>query len=232
MPAGSRPAASAPSATFPSSVVVQLRVLAARADEPVAEPAGQLGRERPGRGHVDRHRLVGPVVDRGLRGPVVVALEVHPLAGPQLPDQPDRLREAQAPLLAAGKRVTGDRRLVHGLAGAHAEEHAAGRHHGERGERLRDHRRLVAQRGGEDARAERRTFGGDRGRAEPGERVRPVPAVMAPRLEVVRDRDDLEPDALGVPGELEQLDRAELLRRRLVAELHAVTPQRRAGGAS
>ncbi len=46
------------------------------------------------------------------------------------------------------------------------------------------------------------------------------PSVVAPRLEVVGHRHYLQAHALRVAGQLEQLDRAELLRRRLVAELH------------
>ena len=231
MPAGSRPAASAPSATFAEQLVVQGRVLAARADEAVADAARQLGGERPGRGHVDRHRGLGPVVDRGLRGPVVVALEVHALLGPQLPDQPDGLRQPQAALLAAGELLAGGGRLVQRLAGAHAEEHPAGGEAAERGERLRHHRRVVAQRGGEDARAEHGALGGHRGRAEPGERRRSVAAVMAPGLEVVGDADQLEPDLLGLAGVVEQRDRVELLGRCLVAEATLTRPPAARSGA-
>ena len=44
---------------------------------------------------------------------------------------------------------------------------------------------------------------------------------MAPRLEVVRDRDDLQPGRLGLRAILEQLGRPELLGRRLVADPQA-----------
>src|SRR5919108_309701 len=83
--------------------------------------------------------------------------------------------------------------------------------------------------GGEDARPQPRSLGRNRGRAQPGERRRAVPAVVAPGLEVVGDRDDLEAGALGPARELEQLDRPELLRGCLVAEPHARKPWLRRG---
>ena len=54
---------------------VQLRPLARGADEPVADPPGKPRRGRPRGRDVDRDRLVRPVVDRGVVGPVVLALE-------------------------------------------------------------------------------------------------------------------------------------------------------------
>ncbi len=217
---------------LPEQLLVQRRVLAARADEAVSRPPRQLRRQRSGRRDVDRHRLLRLVVDRRLLGPVPLALEVHALLGPEQPDQLDRLGEPLAALLAPGKLLPRRGGLVQRLAGAHSQEHAPRRQPPERAERLRDHRRVVAERGGEDAGAERGAFRRDGGRAEPGQRRGPVPAVVAPGLEVVRDGDDLEPDPLRVPGELEQLDRPELLRGCLVAELHATSraPPRLARG--
>ena len=177
-------------------LLVQRGVLAAGADEAVAGAPRELRRERPGCGDVDRHRLLGPVVDGRALGLVVLAVEVDALLAPEPADQLDRLRQPQPPLLAAGERAAGDRRLVHRLAGADAEEDAAGREAAERREGLRDHGRLVAQRRGEHARAERRAARALAGRAEPRQRGRAVPAVVAPGLEVVGDRDDLEAGAL------------------------------------
>ena len=169
------------------------------ADEAVADAAGELGRQRAGRGDVDRHGLLGPVVDRGAAQLVVVALEVDALLGPELLDDLDRLGHLQPPLLAAGELAAGDRRLVHRLAGADAEEDPAGREAAERRERLRDDRRVVAHGGREDARAEddacevvaaaAPSHGRTRGR---------VAAVVAPRLEVVGDAGDLEAALLRV----------------------------------
>ena len=48
--------------------------------------------------------------------------------------------------------------------------------------------------------------------AEPDQRVGRVAAVVAPGLEVVGDRDDVEARALRLDREVEQLARAELLR--------------------
>src|SRR5205823_4813739 len=128
----------------------------------------------------DRYRLVRAVVDRRAIGAVVVALEGHALLGPELPHQLDRLREAQATLLRPGPLGAGRRRLVQRLAGADTEEDAAGIETGERSERLRHDRRLVAHRRRQHARAQQRALGPLAERAEPRERRRAVPAVMAP----------------------------------------------------
>ena len=203
-------------------LLVQRRVLAARADEAVADAAGQLGRQRAGRGHVDRDRLVGPVVDRRVGGAVPLALEVHALLRPEQADQLDRLGQPHPALLAPGELLAGRGRLVERLAGPDAEEHAPGREAAERPERLGDHRRVVAKRRREHARAEHRALGGDRGSAQPGQRRRRVSAVVAPGLEVVGDGHDLEADALGAAARSSSSSTgAELLRGGLVAELHA-----------
>ena len=155
-------------------LLVELGLLAARDDEAVPDAAGEPGGERPGGGDVDRHRLVGPVVDRRLLGAVVLAVEGDALLGPEAAHQLDRLGEAQPALLRARPLRAGRGRLVQRLAGADAEEDAAGVEAGERPERLRDHRRVVAHRRRQHARAEQRALGALAERAEPRER-RPAP---------------------------------------------------------
>jgi hypothetical protein len=206
-------------------VDVELRVLARRADEAVADAAGELGRERARRRDVDRHGLVRPVVDRGAAQLVVVALEVDALLGPQQLDDVDRLGHLQPALLAAGELAAGDRRLVHGLAGTDAEEDPAGGEAAERREGLGDDRRVVAHRRRQDAGAEDDLARGRRGGAEPGEDGGSVAAVVAPRLQVVGDAGGLEAARFGVLDELEQLRRPELLVGRLVTqgEVHTRT---------
>src|SRR6266513_6291488 len=61
----------------------------------------------------------------------------------------------------------------------------------------------------------------------PGEGKRRVAVGVAPRLEVVADEDRIESVVLGGDREVEQLARAELLGRGLVAEAQG---QRHAGG--
>ena len=99
--AASRPACAGALGQVREQLLVQLLLLAARGDEAVADAPGELGGERPRGGDVDRHRLVGPVVDRRSVGPVVLALEGDALVGPEAADQLDRLRQPQPALLRA-----------------------------------------------------------------------------------------------------------------------------------
>ena len=96
---GSRPAFAAPSTSGrQEGLGVQLRALAGGADEAVADPPGEARRGRPGGRDVDRDGLVGPVVDRRVVGPVVLALEADELLAEQLLDQRHRLLEPGEPL--------------------------------------------------------------------------------------------------------------------------------------
>src|SRR5262249_54013957 len=160
------------------------------------------------------------VVDRGALGAVELALEVDALLAPEAADQAHRLRQPLPPLLCPRPLLPGGGRLVHRLPGADAEEDASGEERPERAERLRDDRGVVAHRRREHAGAEVGAVERLAGRAEPDDRIRRVAAVVAPGLEVVGDGDGVEADALGVPREVEQLARAELLGRSLVAVAH------------
>ena len=64
-------------------VAVELLALAGGADEAVAVPAGVPRDHRTPGGDVHRHRRVGAVVDRGVLGAVVLALEGDAVLGPQ-----------------------------------------------------------------------------------------------------------------------------------------------------
>src|SRR5690606_32746844 len=103
---------------------VELTPLAARADEAVAHAAGEAGGHRAGSRDVDRHLLLGTVVDRRLVGAVVVALEGDALVLPQLLDEGHGLTQAAEALLA-GRPLDAQRDLVHGLAGADTEDDPA-----------------------------------------------------------------------------------------------------------
>ena len=199
--------------------LVQRRVLAAGADEAVALAAGELGRQRPRRRDEDRDRLIGTVVDRGLRGLVVLAVEVDPLLGPEQAHQLHRL----APGASGAPCDRGTRAPVAGVSFIASpvptpRNDAPRVKRGDRGDRLRHHRRVVAQRRCEHARAQHGPLGGLADRRHPGHRRRRVAAVVAPGLEVVGHRDDVEPHLLGLDRVVEQLARAELLGRGLVSD--------------
>src|SRR5690606_16147643 len=191
--------------------------LARRRDEPVALPAGEPGGDRAGGPDVDRDLLLGPVVDRRLVGPVVLPLEGHPLPGPELADEGHRLPQPGEALLAGGPRDA-ERRLVERLPRADTEDDATRVQAPEGGERLSDDGRVVAERRGEDGRAEDDALGAGTDRPEPGQRRGGVPAVVPPRLEVVGDERRLEPGLLGLDDVVRELLRRELLRRRLVPD--------------
>src|SRR5262249_61775128 len=66
---------------------IELRLLAARADESIGGAAGVTRHEGTRGRDIDRHRRVWAVVDRGLLGLVVLALEADPLLRPERPNQ-------------------------------------------------------------------------------------------------------------------------------------------------
>ena len=153
---------------------------------------------------------------------VPLAVEVHLLAGPEPADQRHGLAQALEALPGARPLDAGRRDLVHCLARAQAEEDPARGEAAQRRERLRDDGRVVAERGRQDARAHEHARGRRGQRAEPRQRGGGVPADMPERLEMIRDADAVEAEALGRDAEREQLRGRELLGGRLVAE-----PQRR-----
>src|SRR5690606_39757010 len=88
--------------------------------------AGVAGDDGAARRDVDRHAAVGGVVDRGVDGRVVLALEGHPVTGPERAHEVDGLPEPRETLLERrplALPARGD--LVERLAGADAEEHPA-----------------------------------------------------------------------------------------------------------
>ena len=90
--------------------------------------------------------------------------------------------------------------------------------HAERRERVRDHRRLVAQRRRQHARRQRHPLRAlTRARPDRSSELGAWPAVMAPRLEVVGNRDDVEAVLLSADSEIDQLTRRKLLCRSLVS---------------
>ena len=135
-------------------VGVELHALARGADEPVTRPARVLRHHRAARGDVDRHRLLGLVVHGGVDGLVELAVERHAVLGPQLPHQPHRLAQPGEPALEVRPLRAGHGRLVERLARAQPEHDPVRVQARHRRERLRDHRRVVAERRGQHARAE------------------------------------------------------------------------------
>ena len=198
---------------------VEVPLLAAGADEAVAGAAGIARHHGAGGGDIDRDLLVGPVVDRGLLGLVVLALEGDALLAPQLADQGHRLAHAGEALLELGPRRAGRRHLVQPLAGADAQDHAARAHRAQRAEGLRHDRRVIAEGRRQHAGAHDQLRGPRAERAQPDQRGRRVAVDMLPRLEVVADERRVEADLLGHDSEIEQLRGRELFGRRLVSEL-------------
>ena len=197
---------------------VEVHALAGGADEAVARAARVLGDDRAARGDVDRDRLLGLVVDRRVDRAVVLALERHVLARPQLAHQPHGLAQPGEALLELRPLPPGHRDLVERLAGADAEHHPSGVEQPEAGERLRQHRGVVAEGRGQHGGAELDPRRALPHRRDPRHRRRGVPALVPPRQEVVGHHRAVQPHLLGAHGVLDQLTRPELLRRRLVSD--------------
>ena len=207
-------------------VGVELGALARGADEPVTGTTGIPRHEGPTAGDVDGDRLLGLVVDGGVGGRVVVALEAHPVAGPQLAHEGHRLTQAAEALLELGPLLhlavrtdRADDDLVERLAGADAEGDPAGVERAEGAEGLRDDGRVVAEGRRHHRGAELHPLGALADSGQPGQRERGVTPVVAPRLEVVADPDAVEAHLLGEHCVVEQPPGGELLRRGLVPDL-------------
>ena len=197
---------------------VELHALAGGADEAVARAARVLGDDRAARGDVHGDRLLGLVVDRRADRAVVLALERHVLARPQLAHQPHGLPQPGEALLELRPLPPGHGDLVQRLAGADAEHHPSGVEQPEAGARLREHRGVVAERRGQHGGAELDPRGALPHRRDPRQRGRGVPALVPPRQEVVGHHRAVEPHLLGPHRVLDQLPRPELLRRGLVSD--------------
>jgi hypothetical protein len=148
-----------------------------------------------------------------------LAVESHPLLGPQPPHQEDRLAQPALSLAEARPFDAGRRHVVQRFASADAKDHPVRKHNTQRANRLRHDRGMVAEGRCRNAGADLhpRRLGAER--AEPGERVRRMPAGVLPRLKVVADEDGVEAGVLRQARELQQLARPELFGRRLVSEL-------------
>ena len=205
---------------------VKLGGLAAGADQAVAAAAGIFGDHGAGGGNVDRHHLLGPVIDRGVLGLVELAFEAHPLLAPQPAHQGDGFAQAGEALLEVGPVHAGGRHFVQPLAGADAEDDALGEHGAQRAESLGDDGGMVAEGGGEHRGAHDDALGARAECPEPGEREDGVAVDVLPGLEMVADEDGIETALLGHDREIQQLAWRELFRRRLVPELqHSSVPK-------
>ena len=196
----------------------QLR-LRARADQAVADPAGELGRLGRACCDHDRDRIVGQRVDARPLDGVVGAPPRRQLARPQLAHERDRLLEHVEAKVGWRPTVT-QHVLVQVLAGADAQEEAAGQHRCGCGGGLRHDRGMDAHRGTGDARADLELVGdgGDATQDAPDERALPLP--IDPWVEVVGDECERKARLfrqLRMPHEVE---RTMLLARQRVSELH------------
>ncbi len=227
MSSGFLPAASAPSLHGGDELVlVQLLALTGGADEAVTGAARVLGHLRAAGGDVDRDAALGHVVNRGALGVVVLALEVDPVAQPQLTHQPHRFAQPRVALLELRPFALvsgGD--LVERLPGADAEEDPIRVETAHGRERLRDDGRVVAERRRQHRRTKLQPLGPLADRRHPSQRERRVPALVTPRLEVVADRCAVHAVRFGGDRQLDEFPRRELLRRRLISKFefsHAV----------
>ena len=159
------------------------------------------------------------VVDARVLDRVVAPVVALVAALPQQPDHLDRLLEHLQPNVGLGPAVAEDV-LVERLPAADAEleaalvQHAAGRR------RLRDDRRVDAdRRAGDAGRHWEAGRLGERADDRPHERA--VALRVVPRVVVVGDPQCVEAGRLGSARLLDQLARTELLARQEVPDLHA-----------
>src|SRR5271170_346558 len=206
-------------ADLADQVGVKLGVLPAGADESLGNLAGHRGGKRAGGGNPDRHLRFGLVVDRRAFGAIELAGEADPVLGPQFVNQSDRLAQPVAPFLGARPLDAARRHLVQRLAGADAKYNSSRKHRSERAENLRDDRRVVAKGRGQHAGADYHPARARAERAEPSERRRRMAVSVLPRLEMVADKDRVEPDRFGQTRKVEQFTRSKLFGRRFVSEL-------------
>jgi hypothetical protein len=166
---------------------------------------------------VDRHLLIGAVVNRRVARVVVLAVKRDRLLGPQEADQLDRLTQPGKALLVVGPRDA-ERAFVQMLARANAEDHAVGEQRSESPESLRHDGGVISKGRSHNRGAERNALGPLSSCREPGHCKGRVPIGVTPRLEVVADEHALETVLFGGDSKIEQLPRAELLGRSLIAE--------------
>ena len=189
----------------------------AQRPQAVAEARRHLGRLRAERRHVELRARPGARPQARVLELEPAGVHRHGLAVPQARDRLQARLQAAALLLVL-RPVQPQRRLVDGLAGADAEEHAARVELLERHERLRDQTRVVVVH-------DRRHAGADRLLRDLPERAEVDPglgrlAVGEPRREVVGGAEAVEAGAVGRLGLLEHLRRGELLRRGREPVLH------------
>ena len=148
---------------------------------------------------------------------VVLAVVRDRLLGPEQPDQLDRFAKPGEALFVIGP-YDAESAFVQVLACADPEDDAVRKQRPERPECLGHDCRVIAKGRSHDRGAERNVLCPLAGGGEPGERKRRVAIGMTPRLKVIADEDALESVGFRGDGEIEQLTRAELFGRSLIAE--------------
>src|SRR6266699_2233588 len=199
-------------------VAIELRCLAAGADEALGGPPGIFRHHGAGRRDIDGHRGFRTIVDRRVPGAIIFAFERDALFPPKPPDQSQGFAEAGKALLELRPLDPGRRDLVERLSRSRPENDAAREHAAERPERLRDDAGVIAERRREHARAHHYPRGLGAEHAEPGQRKRRVRPGMLPGLEMIADEHGIVAEAFGEDRELQELIRPELLGGRLVAQ--------------
>src|SRR5579864_7519239 len=195
-------------------------------DQSVGEPPRQLrGQRRPGR-HPDRHAAKRRTVEPRLVRLVELAGEVELLAVQQAAHDRHGLGHAGPPLLVPGE-LPAERPLVDALAAADAEREAPAGQAVRRGRGLRDQRGMIAKQRTRDLGREPHARGARGGRAEPAPDKRRRGRVVDPGMEVIGDRQRVEPRRLRLRRVIEQRLGLELFRAAEVRELGHHIPLRR-----
>jgi hypothetical protein len=172
-------------------------------NQAIGQPAGQGCGSGGTRRHPDRDAAERWGVEFGRACAVVLSREVELFAVQEAAHDCERFGHARAPLLVA-RELPPERPLVQTLSGADAErESAAGQTmHGSR--RLCDQRRVIVEQGAGDRGRKSQASRPDGGGAEPRPGETCGGRVVDPRVEVVGNRQGVEPHRFRVCGVLQE----------------------------
>ena len=170
-------------------------------------------------GDVHRYALGRTIVECRRAGLVVRTRESHEVARPELAHQRNGFAQARVAFLELRPGHAGGRHFVHCLAAADAQGSAARIEAGKCRERVRHDGRVIPEGRSEHTGGEQHALRTLTHRGEPCRGEWRAPTRVSPRLEVIADPHAVESGLLSVNGELDELARRKLLRRRLVTEL-------------
>jgi hypothetical protein len=190
----------------------------AHRDDSVGVLTGALRVHGAGGRNVDWDRLLGTGIEPCRFEREVLAVVLDDLAAEQLADDLDRL-EHHGAADADLRPLAADDVLVQRLPGAETQPETAGVHGAQGGRRVGDHRRVVAEAGAGDGRAERQRRALAQ-RAHEAPREGSLSLLRGPWMEVLADLESRrEPGSLGLLSPVEQVGGMELLEHAGVADL-------------